>query len=174
MQARTATLNDSQAIARIYNEGIADRIATFETQPRSPKDIESWFDGKHPVVVVEDSGGIIAFASTSTYRPRACYAGIAEYSVYVARQARDATSGGEAGDRRLDLTRIEAAQEDPRPLLEEPLGGGQPDAAAAPADQNPLAPQSAHSSHPCRLARQQRLGDAPRRRRARALLQIHR
>src|SRR5438876_6818970 len=93
MQARAATLNDTEAIARIYNDGIADRIATFETQPRSSKDIESWFDGSHPVVVVEDSGTLIAFASTSTYRPRACYAGIAEYSVYVARQARSCGAG---------------------------------------------------------------------------------
>src|SRR5260370_343215 len=93
MQARAATLNDTEAIASIYNEGIADRIATFETQPRSSKDIESWFVGKHPVVVVEDSGNIIAFASTSPYRARACYAGIAEYSVYVARQARGRGAG---------------------------------------------------------------------------------
>ena len=36
---------------------------------------------------------IVAFASTSTYRPRACYAGIAEFSVYVARAQRGRGAG---------------------------------------------------------------------------------
>jgi L-amino acid N-acyltransferase YncA len=93
MRARPATPSDAAAIARIYNEGIDDRSATFETQPRSPEDIQAWFDGVHPIVVVEDGGEIIAFASTSTYRPRRCYAGIAEFSVYVARTARGRGAG---------------------------------------------------------------------------------
>src|SRR5262249_44103422 len=41
----------------------------------------------------EDEGGIVAFASTSTYRPRDCYRGIAEFSVYVARGARGRGAG---------------------------------------------------------------------------------
>jgi phosphinothricin acetyltransferase len=86
--ARIATAADAEAIAKIYNEGIDDRVATFETRHRTAADIEAWFDGIHPVVVVEDNGDIVGFASTSTYRPRECYAGIAEYSVYVARDAR--------------------------------------------------------------------------------------
>ncbi|HEX5690669.1 MAG TPA: arsinothricin resistance N-acetyltransferase ArsN1 family A [Roseiflexaceae bacterium] len=93
MNARTATLADAAAIAAIYNQGIDDRIATFETRPRSETDIHGWFDGTHPVVVVEDAGQVLAFASTSTYRPRECYAGIAEFSVYVAREARGRGAG---------------------------------------------------------------------------------
>ena len=61
-------------------------MATFETRPRSEEDVRGWFDGRHPVVVVEENGQIVAFASTSMYRPRECYAGIAEVSVYVARE----------------------------------------------------------------------------------------
>jgi L-amino acid N-acyltransferase YncA len=85
---RPATTDDAGAIAAIYNEGIADRVATFETRPRTAQDILDWFDGRHPAVVVEERGAVVAFASTSTYRPRECYAGIAEFSVYVARRAR--------------------------------------------------------------------------------------
>jgi len=85
---RKATPTDADAIARIYNEGIEDRIATFETRPRSAEDVARWFDGVHPVVVVEDGGRIVGFASTSPYRPRECYAKIAEFSVYVARDDR--------------------------------------------------------------------------------------
>jgi|SRR5579872_2924933 len=88
MTARPATLSDCAAIARIYNQGIEDRVATFETRPRTAEDIAKWFDGAHPIVVVEDDDAVIAFASTSTYRPRECYAGIAECSVYVGSAAR--------------------------------------------------------------------------------------
>jgi L-amino acid N-acyltransferase YncA len=49
-----ATVAEEHAIALIYNEGIEDRIATFETRLGSPQDVESWFDGKDPVVVVEE------------------------------------------------------------------------------------------------------------------------
>ncbi|HLF25047.1 MAG TPA: arsinothricin resistance N-acetyltransferase ArsN1 family A [Anaerolineae bacterium] len=93
MQTRPATPADATAIAHIYNQGIADRIATFETHPRSADDVRGWFDGVHPIVVVEEAGQVIAFASTSTYRPRECYAGVAEFSVYVARAARGRGAG---------------------------------------------------------------------------------
>ena len=88
MRARLATPADAAEIARIYTQGIEDRIATFETRPRSAEDVRGWFDGAHPIVVVEDAGRIVGFASTSTYRPRECYARVAEFSVYVARDAR--------------------------------------------------------------------------------------
>jgi L-amino acid N-acyltransferase YncA len=92
-QARRATPADAPMIAHIYNEGISDRVATFETSPRAAEEIQAWFDGAHPIVVVEDGQAIVAFASTSTYRPRACYAGIAEFSVYVARSQRGRGAG---------------------------------------------------------------------------------
>jgi phosphinothricin acetyltransferase len=89
MKVRDAAVADAPAIARIYNEGIDDRVATFETRHRTADDVVQWLDGRHPVVVVEgDAGDVVAFAATSTYRPRDCYAGIAEFSVYVSRAAR--------------------------------------------------------------------------------------
>ena len=93
MTARAAIPDDAPAIARIYNEGIQDRVATFETRLRSAEDIRQWFDGVHPIVVVEDNGQVVAFAATSQYRPRECYAGIAETSVYVARACRHKGAG---------------------------------------------------------------------------------
>lgn len=91
--ARAASPDDADRIAQIYNEGIADRVGTFETRPRTAADIRAWFDGVHPIVVVEQDGTVIAFASTSSYRSRECYAGIAEFSVYVARAARGLGAG---------------------------------------------------------------------------------
>ncbi|HUQ86307.1 MAG TPA: arsinothricin resistance N-acetyltransferase ArsN1 family A [Vicinamibacterales bacterium] len=93
LAARPATPADAERIAQIYNEGIEDRVGTFETRPRSIDDIRAWFDGRHPIVVVEDAGAIVAFASTSSYRSRECYAGIAEFSVYVARAGRGRGAG---------------------------------------------------------------------------------
>lgn len=93
MQARPVTLTDAAAVAAVYNEGIEDRVATFETRQRTAEDIAAWFDGIHPVVVVEEAGRVIAFASTASYRPRECYRGVAEVSVYVGRQARGRGAG---------------------------------------------------------------------------------
>ncbi len=101
MLYRPAHATDADAIAAIYNEGIADGVATFETRPRSAEDVRGWF-GVHPIVVVEEGGAVIAFASTSTYRPRDCYAGIAEFSVYVARCARGRGAGGVAMQALID------------------------------------------------------------------------
>jgi L-amino acid N-acyltransferase YncA len=89
LTTRTATVADASAIVEIYNEGIADRIATFETSPRSVDQILGWFDDGHPVVVVVDHAGQIAgYAATFSYADRCCYAGIAEFSVYVRRANR--------------------------------------------------------------------------------------
>lgn len=95
---RLARVDDADAIARIYNQGIADRIATFETEPRDAAAVRSWFetprgtgarpDLPYPVVVALRGGEVVAFAATSRYRPRACYADIAEFSVYVERGER--------------------------------------------------------------------------------------
>lgn len=97
MHLQVATPNDAAAIATIYNQGIEDRMATFETRLRSAQEIEQWFDGVHPIVVLEtDERQVIAFASTSVYRPRPCYAGIAEFSVYVERAWRGRGAGRQA------------------------------------------------------------------------------
>ncbi len=93
LTARPLAAADCEAVARIYNEGIDDRIATFETRQRTAADIAAWLGQRYPVAVVTDGDDVVAFASTSTYRPRACYHGIAEFSVYVARSARGRGAG---------------------------------------------------------------------------------
>lgn len=86
---RAAVADDAPGICIVYNQGIEDRVATFETQTRSPDDITHWFgDDACPVVVAEEDGHILGFASTSAYSARECYAGIREFSIYVHRQAK--------------------------------------------------------------------------------------
>lgn len=93
---RPARAADAAAIAAIYTEGIEDRIATFETRPRTVQEMTAWLAakaGRHPVVVAEREGRVVAWAAADTYRPRACYEGVAEFSVYAARDARGAGAG---------------------------------------------------------------------------------
>lgn len=88
MPVRVAIPSDATALAAIYNQGIEDRVATFETRLRSPQDMLESLDQRYPVVVLEQNQEVLAFASTSSYRARECYAGIAEFSVYVRREWR--------------------------------------------------------------------------------------
>jgi L-amino acid N-acyltransferase YncA len=93
---RLATVVDAEAIARIHNEGIADRVATFETEPRTARQVELALQDKgdrFPTVVVERAGEVVAWASAGAYRSRPAYAGVAEHSVYVARAARGSGAG---------------------------------------------------------------------------------
>ena len=93
---RRAGSADAEAIAAIYNEGIEDRVATLETEPRTPDERRAWLAGRgerHPVLVAERGGQVVAWAGAGAYRSRPAYAGVAEHSVYVARAARGTGAG---------------------------------------------------------------------------------
>ena len=47
---RAATRSDAARIATIYNQGMEDRVATFETEPRTPEQILNWFAEGYPDV----------------------------------------------------------------------------------------------------------------------------
>ena len=70
----------------IFEEGVATRRATFETEAPSWED----WDGAHlPLrLVAEDEGEVVGWAALVPYSARACYRGVAESSVYVAAQVR--------------------------------------------------------------------------------------
>ncbi len=101
MRTRLATPADAAAITTIYNEGIADRVATFETEPRTVAQIAQQLTDKgdrYPTVVAERDGQVVAYAGAGPYRARPAYSGVAEHSVYVARHARGAGAGRAALD----------------------------------------------------------------------------
>lgn len=85
---RMAVKRDSDEIACIYNQGIEDRIATFETAFRKAGDIDLWLDSAHPVVVGTMDDRVVSFAASFPYSNRACYAGVSEFSIYVHRNYR--------------------------------------------------------------------------------------
>jgi L-amino acid N-acyltransferase YncA len=88
MKTREAEPGDAGTIARIYNEGIEDRVATFDTELRTADDILGWLEDDYPVVVAEVDGEVRAWAVAHPYSARAVYSGVADYSVYVSRQSR--------------------------------------------------------------------------------------
>jgi len=104
---RPAIDEDAEAIAVIYNQGIEDRGATFETEPRQVDEIAKRLadTARFPIVVAVDGDAVLGWAGISAYRARACYAGIGEFSIYLER-----TSRGRGVGRQLLAALVEVAR----------------------------------------------------------------
>jgi phosphinothricin acetyltransferase len=87
---RAAHPADAQTVADIYNEGIATRLATFETDPRTATDVEAWLAAgeRLPVLVAEEDETVLGWARVLAYSDRPVYSGVGEVSVYVTEAAR--------------------------------------------------------------------------------------
>jgi L-amino acid N-acyltransferase YncA len=85
---------DWPACRRIYAEGIATGLATFET---AAPEWEAW-DAAHlaagRLVARDRAGGVVGWAALSPVSDRCAYEGVAEVSVYVAAEARRRGVGG--------------------------------------------------------------------------------
>jgi phosphinothricin acetyltransferase len=92
LMLRDATLDDAPAIARIYNQGIEDRVATLETELRSPEERAEWLaarEARHPVLVAtDDQRAVLGWASLNRFNPRPAYDHVVDLSIYVAREHR--------------------------------------------------------------------------------------
>jgi L-amino acid N-acyltransferase YncA len=91
-------------VAAIYNEGIEDRLATFETSPRSADDVRGWIADGLPFLVAARGDQVLGFARVSPYSDRCVYQGVGEHGVYVARAGR----GGGVGRQLLSALCEEA------------------------------------------------------------------
>jgi len=91
IKLRAARIEDAKEIARIYNQGVQDRAATFENAFVTPEERYLWLVArpeKYPVLVAEVKHTMMGWASLAPYSPRACYSGIAELSIYIDRSLR--------------------------------------------------------------------------------------
>ncbi len=83
---------DLPAITRIYNQGIEDRMATFEPDPKDEEQVADWLfrddQDRYEVIVALAGGEVVGWAALRPYSHRCAYAGIADLSVYVERDAR--------------------------------------------------------------------------------------
>lgn len=94
---RLARLDDAAAVAEIYNQGIRERIATLETEERTPEERAAWLaarDDRHPVYVAELHGAVAAWGSLNAFNPRPAYRWVADFSVYVDPRWRGRGLGG--------------------------------------------------------------------------------
>ena len=83
---RLATLDDAEAIQRIYNHEVEHTTHTFDLVPRTLEEQQAWLQdrsGALGVLVAEVDGQVVGFSSLSEYRPRAAYRTSVESSVYV-------------------------------------------------------------------------------------------
>jgi phosphinothricin acetyltransferase len=93
---RPATEDDVAELTRIYNQGIVDRLATLETEERSEEERLAWLRGRsdrHPVLVAVRGGAVVGWGSLNAFNPRAAYRFVADFSVYVGREARGSGVG---------------------------------------------------------------------------------
>jgi L-amino acid N-acyltransferase YncA len=86
---RLSSATDAEAICRIYNQGIEDRVATLETELRTPDERRQWLaarDARHPVIVAEiEPNTSVGWASLNVFNARESYRSVADISVYVER-----------------------------------------------------------------------------------------
>jgi phosphinothricin acetyltransferase len=85
---RAATPADAEAIAAIHNDGIAERVATFQTETQTAEDAIKRMESGLGVLVAELDGPVVAWASAAPYERYPYYDGIAEVTVFVGPQAR--------------------------------------------------------------------------------------
>lgn len=83
---------DGETILAIINDAILNSTAWYEHEPWDEAALASWLDGKQvdgwPLLVVEEGGATLGFASFGSFRARPAYANTVEHSVYVAAAAR--------------------------------------------------------------------------------------
>ncbi|MCK2002686.1 arsinothricin resistance N-acetyltransferase ArsN1 [[Brevibacterium] frigoritolerans] len=97
MVIRVAMETDIDSIKEIYNQGIEDRVATLETELKDQAFMEEWFAkhiGRFKVIVAEQEGEIVGWASLNQYNNRSAYNGVADLSVYISRDNRGKGIGG--------------------------------------------------------------------------------
>jgi L-amino acid N-acyltransferase YncA len=87
-EIRPAVPSDAAVVAAIYNQGIAERVATFETRPREPGEVREWFEDGLPFLVAAEGDGIVGWARVAPYSDRCVYTGVGEHAVYVDARAR--------------------------------------------------------------------------------------
>ena len=109
LSVRPATVDDATVICLIYNQGIEDRVATLETELRTPEERGQWLAARgprHPVIVAETADdGVVGWGSLNVFNARAAYRFVADFSIYVERGWRGKGAGSVLLKRLIELGR---------------------------------------------------------------------
>jgi phosphinothricin acetyltransferase len=87
VELRRAEASDAETLRAIYNAEVLSSFSTLDLEARSEATQLEWMDehsGRHAILVAEEDGSVVGFASISPYRVRPGYATTVEDSVYVA------------------------------------------------------------------------------------------
>ncbi len=106
---RRAALPDLEAITEIYNQAILNTVATFDTETKTAGGQRAWFEqhgDRHPILVAEQDGVIVGWASLSAWSDRCAYSDTAEISLYVEESHRNKGIG-----RKLSEAAIKAGRD---------------------------------------------------------------
>jgi L-amino acid N-acyltransferase YncA len=105
---RPARAGDAEAICLIYNQGIEDRVATLETELRTPEERRQWLAARsprHPTIVAESGATLVGWGSLNVFNARPAYRSVADFSVYVERAWRGKGVGHRMLERLIELAR---------------------------------------------------------------------
>jgi len=92
MQIRNAVPDDIPAILAIYNEVIENSTAVYCDDPVSLAERQAWYSGRmahgYPVLVAEQQGKVVGYASFGDFRSYPGYRFTVEHSVHLAENCR--------------------------------------------------------------------------------------
>jgi len=86
IRIRPARIKDLDVVTQIYNDVVLNTVATLDTEPKTIKEQEYWFtdhDSRSPILVAEEDGLVLGWASLSRWSGRCGYCDTSEISVYV-------------------------------------------------------------------------------------------
>ncbi len=109
MIIRTAEEKDMPALLDIYNYEVEYGLATFDLSPKTMEERMEWFKehniGNHPLIVAEEDGKAVGYASLSSYRAKEAYGATVELSVYIDKDYRRRGIAGALSSAILEIAR---------------------------------------------------------------------
>src|SRR3954453_6461900 len=94
MRVRAAHGGDAEAVAMVYNQGVEERVATFQPDPVESEAFAERIEAGELFLVAEEGTDLVGVAWVSDYDPLSSYyAGVGEVTLYVERSSRRAGTG---------------------------------------------------------------------------------
>jgi L-amino acid N-acyltransferase YncA len=124
-------LADLPAVSEIYNHEVAQGISTFDTEPRDERSGREWYEAHqspgYPLILAEEDGQVVAWATLSPWSPRGAYRHTVEGSLFVREGyrgkgvgtalTRELLSRAASAGHHVVLARVEATNRQSRALL---------------------------------------------------------
>ncbi|MBQ4856878.1 GNAT family N-acetyltransferase [Pseudoalteromonas sp. MMG007] len=109
MTTRLANINDLNEIVSIYNETIASRMVTADTEEVSVEQKREWFNShtaNRPIYVYCEEEKVLAWLSYKSFYGRPAYDGTVEISIYITSKAQ----GKGLGKKLMEFAQTKAKQ----------------------------------------------------------------